>query len=274
MLGRMWTTTTPGRRCALIGASTAVVCLGGVLAACGGGGSGDGYVATGAAGGPPRVSGTAAAPTGEVTLVPLDGPEGSSGEGGGGGSGNSRGRGGSRAPASSQGAEREETESPVHPSSGTRGTRGPAVTPSASTAPPSSPPDPSTSAPSTSAPTASAPATSTPAKLTVSDPVREPTDRRWCEKVTLDFHNSGGTAVRSGTVTFGTHVIGALGIDWATVESTRKLPAPIGAGKREERTWTVCVDAMGVPPLERIREWGRVPLGMHIETRDVTVRWQ
>lgn len=257
MLGRMWTTTTPGRRCALIGASTAVVCLGGVLAACGGGGSGDGYVATGAAGGPPRVSGTAAAPTGEVTLVPLDGPEGGSGVGGGGGSGNSRGRGGSQAPASSQGAEREETERPVHPSSGTRGTRGPAVTPSASTAPPSSPPD-----PSTSAPTASTPATSTPAKLTVSDPVREPTDRRWCEKVTLDFHNSGGTAVRSGTVTFGTHVIGALGIDWATVESTRKLPAPIGAGKREERTWTVCVDA-----------W-RVPLGMHIETRDVTVRWQ
>lgn len=96
----------------------------------------------------------------------------------------------------------------------------------------------------------------------MSDPVREPTDQRWCEKVTLGFHNSGGTAVRSGTVTFGTHVIGALGIDWATVESTEKLPAPIGAGTRKEQTWTVCVDA-----------W-RVPLGMHIETRDVTVRWQ
>ncbi|WP_308289734.1 hypothetical protein [Streptomyces muensis] len=96
----------------------------------------------------------------------------------------------------------------------------------------------------------------------MSDPVRKPTDQRWCEKVTLGFHNSGGTAVRSGTVTFGTHVIGALGIDWATVESTRKLPTPIGAGARKEQTWTVCVDA-----------W-RVPLGMHIETRDVTVRWQ
>ncbi|WP_062725512.1 hypothetical protein [Streptomyces caeruleatus] len=96
----------------------------------------------------------------------------------------------------------------------------------------------------------------------MSAPVREPTDQRWCEKVTLGFRNSGGTAVRSGTVTFGTHVIGALGIDWATVESTEKLPAPIGAGKRKKQTWTVCLDA-----------W-RVPLGMHVETRDVTVRWE
>lgn len=94
----------------------------------------------------------------------------------------------------------------------------------------------------------------------MSDPEREPTDKRWCEEVTLDFRNSGGTAVRSGTVTFGTHIIGALGIDWATVESTEKLPAPIGAGTRKEKTWTVCVDA-----------W-RVPLGIHIETRDVEVR--
>lgn len=94
------------------------------------------------------------------------------------------------------------------------------------------------------------------------DPVREPTDKRWCEKVTLGFRNSGGTAVRSGTVTFGTHVIGALGIDWATVESAEELPAPIGAGERKEKTWTVCVDA-----------W-RVPLGMHIETQDVAVQWK
>ncbi|MGN9755516.1 hypothetical protein [Streptomyces sp. SD31] len=247
-----WTTWTHGRRCALLGASTAVVCLGGVLAACGSGGSGDGYVATGAAGGAPRVSGTAVAPTGEVTLVPLDGPEsgGVSGSGEGGGSGDFPGRDGSRAPAPPQGTEREGTERPAPLPSGS-GTHSPAATPSASAAPPSGSPSPSTSAPSTSAP----------AKLTVSDPEREPTDKRWCEKVTLDFHNAGGTAVRSGTVTFGTHVIGALGIDWATVESTEELPAPIGAGARKEKTWTVCVDA-----------W-RVPLGMHIETRDVTVRW-
>ncbi|WP_261989632.1 hypothetical protein [Streptomyces sp. uw30] len=96
----------------------------------------------------------------------------------------------------------------------------------------------------------------------MSDPVREPTDKRWCEKVTLGLRNSGGTAVRSGTVTFGTHIIGALGIDWATIESSEELPAPIGAGVRKEKTWTVCVDA-----------W-RVPLGMHIETRDVSVRWE
>lgn len=245
-----WTTWTPGRRCALIGASTAVVCLGGVLAACAGGGSGDGYVATGAAGGPPRVSGTAAAPTGEVTLVPLDGPEDGSGDGGG-GAGNSPG------PARSQ-----------EPSAGPAGTEGPArrpgdaapepsVTPTGSAAPPSSSPVPSSpSAPATTTSPAS------PAKLVVSDPVREPTDQRWCEKVTLGFRNSGGTAVRSGTVTFGTHIIGALGVDWATVESARGLPAPIGAGAREERTWTVCVDA-----------W-HVPLGMHIETRDVSVQWK
>ncbi|MFI7297532.1 hypothetical protein [Streptomyces sp. NPDC050121] len=108
----------------------------------------------------------------------------------------------------------------------------------------------------------------------MSDTVRAGTDQRWCEDVTLTLHNSGGTAVRSGTVTFGTHVVDALGIDWATRESTAPLPTPIAAGARAERTWTVCVDAMGVPPLERSREWGRVPLGMHIETRDVSVRWE
>ncbi len=80
--------------------------------------------------------------------------------------------------------------------------------------------------------------------------------------MTLAFHNTGGSAVRSGTVTFGTHVIGALGIDWATVESEEKLPVPIGAGARRTKTWTVCVDA-----------W-RVPIGMHVETRDVTVEWE
>ncbi|WP_324790200.1 hypothetical protein [Streptomyces sp. H51] len=80
--------------------------------------------------------------------------------------------------------------------------------------------------------------------------------------MTVAFDNSGGTAVRSGTVTFGTHVVGALGVDWGTVESTVGLPVPIGAGTRTERTWTVCVD-----------RW-RVPLGMHIETRDVSVRWE
>ncbi|MET9562300.1 hypothetical protein [Streptomyces tauricus] len=101
-----------------------------------------------------------------------------------------------------------------------------------------------------------------PAALVVGEPEREPADKRWCEQVTLEFHNTGGTAVRSGTVTFGTHIIGALGIDWATVESAERLPVPIAPGSRKEGTWTVCVDA-----------W-RVPLGMHVETRDVSVRWE
>ncbi|QOV37238.1 hypothetical protein IM697_01870 [Streptomyces ferrugineus] len=247
MLRATWTTSTPGRRCALLGASAAVVCLGGLLAACGGGGGGDGYVATGAAGGPPRISGTAAAPTGEVTLVPLDEPErGPDGGGdGGGGPMDSPGREGSKEPSTGPAA----TELPAAP---------PAAAPS-DTPEPAAPPS---SSPAPSPPPASPATTPSPAKLTVSDPEREPTDKRWCEKVTLDFHNSGGTAVRSGTVTFGTHIIGALGIDWATIESTEKLPAPIGAGARKEKTWTVCVDA-----------W-RVPLGMRIETRDVTVRWE
>ncbi|MGI5376604.1 hypothetical protein ACQEV2_20620 [Streptomyces sp. CA-251387] len=247
MLRSPWTTWTHGRRCALFGASAAVVCLGGVLAACGGGGDGDGYVATGAAGGPPRVSDTAALPTGEVTLVPLDGP--TSGADSVGdkarGADNSPGQSGSQVTVTPSPAGTEPSAQPPG------GDPEPAATPTDSAAPPGSSPTPSAPAPPDA-----------PAKLSVSDPARNPTDQRWCEKVTLDFHNSGGTAVRSGTVTFGTHIIGALGIDWATVESTEELPAPIGAGARKEKTWTVCVDA-----------W-RVPLGMHIETRDVTVRWE
>ncbi|MFC9926650.1 hypothetical protein [Streptomyces sp. NPDC127190] len=80
--------------------------------------------------------------------------------------------------------------------------------------------------------------------------------------MTVDFRNAGGTAVASGSVTFGTHIIGALGIDWGTVESTADLPVPIAAGAEKSTAWTVCVEA-----------W-QVPLGMHIETRDVSVRWK
>ncbi|MEU9286805.1 hypothetical protein AB0D57_19330 [Streptomyces sp. NPDC048275] len=111
-------------------------------------------------------------------------------------------------------------------------------------------------------PAAPTPTTPGPAALDVGEPRREATDQRWCENVTVSFHNTGGSAVRSGTVTFGTHIIGALGIDWATIGSTEDLPAPIAAGASRQKTWTVCVDA-----------W-RVPLGMHIETRDVSVQWK
>ncbi|MGY6023730.1 hypothetical protein [Streptomyces spinosirectus] len=239
------TTWTHGRRGALIGASAAVVCLGAALAACGGGGPGGGYVATGAAGGAPRASGTAAAPTGGVTFVPLDGgPEGS----------------GSDSPAAGGSSSGVPDGLPAGTAAGT------APAPAAGTtsadrgggakSAPASPASPSPTA--TPGPTAAA----GPADLSWSDPTRKATVRRWCEDVTLTFTNSGGTAVRSGTVTFGTHIIGALGIDWATMTSDVKLPAPIDAGAHRKKTWTVCVDA-----------W-RVPLGMHIETRDVTVRWK
>jgi hypothetical protein len=96
----------------------------------------------------------------------------------------------------------------------------------------------------------------------VGSPVRAGTDRRWCEKVTVGLRNSGGSAVRSGTVTFATHIIGALGIDWGTRMSSQPLPGPIGPGVARSATYTVCVDA-----------W-RVPLGMHVETRKVTAAWK
>lgn len=176
------------------------------------------------------------APTGEVTLVPLDEtPSGPNSPG-------------VHTPSESVGA----TPAPG-PSGG-----GP-PTPSAEGAKSGR----TTTNPSASpTPAASPTAPSGPAALSVGEPVREATDKRWCEDVSLAFHNTGETAVRSGTVTFGTHVIGALGVDWATVESAVELPVPIAAGARKERTWTVCVE-----------QW-RVPWGMHVETRDLSVRWR
>jgi hypothetical protein len=105
--------------------------------------------------------------------------------------------------------------------------------------------------------------------------VREATDRRWCEDVTLAFHNTGGSAMRcSGTVAFGTHVIGALGVDWATIESTAKLLAPIEGGARKEHTWTVCVDAMGVPRSSEAESGGMCRSASTSRRRDVSVQWK
>ncbi|MER5749532.1 hypothetical protein [Streptomyces sp. NPDC002088] len=243
MLRATWATWTHGRRGAVLGASAAVVCLGGVLGAFGSGGGGGDYVAVGAAGGPPQAAGTAVGPTGGVTLVPLDGAGGGTGD-----TRNSPDAGGS-------------SEAGADPTSGPRPTTGsvaPAPDGTKSVHTSASPPSPTPASPRTTPGTTPR----TPAALSVGEPVREAADERWCENVTLVFRNTGGTAVRSGTVTFGTHVIGALGIDWSTVESAVELPAPIEAGAREEKTWTVCVDA-----------W-RVPLGMHVETRDVSVQWK
>ncbi|MGW2931037.1 hypothetical protein ACWDA7_04025 [Streptomyces sp. NPDC001156] len=243
-----------GRRGAVIGASTAVVCLGGVLAASAGGAGGEGYVAVGPAGDSPRASGSAVAPTGDVTLVPLE-------------------RAGSERRGASSGA--STASGPPVPGPGAAGTVAPgsagALGPSggpaggdtsAHPAEPSPYPAPAGTGSPSPTPTVPRATPSGPAVLSVGETVRETTDQRWCEKVTVPFRNTGGSAVRSGTVTFGTHVIGALGIDWATIESKDALPAPIAAGASVKKTWTVCVDA-----------W-RVPLGMHIETRDVSVQWK
>ncbi|MFE4681126.1 hypothetical protein ACFRNJ_09810 [Streptomyces sp. NPDC056721] len=265
-----------GRRGALTGATAAVVCLGGLLAACGSSGGGDGYVAVGAAGATPdRTPGRTVAPTGDVELVPLDGAasdppgpsESGTGSGEGGGGDKSPGGGSSGDTGAGAGAEaRTGTGSGTAEASGPDGSGQPSTGAGGSGGSGSGSSGSSSSGSGGGATTTpSAPGTGTPsgpAALKVGDPERKAADKRWCEDVTLDMVNTGGAAVRSGTVTFGTHIIGALGIDWATVESTQDLPVPIGAGKRKKKTWTVCVDA-----------W-RVPLGMHVETRDVSVKWK
>ncbi|MBL1083367.1 hypothetical protein JK359_15465 [Streptomyces actinomycinicus] len=249
------TAWTRGRRTAVTTASAAVVVLGGVLAACGGAGPGGGYTAVGAGPGGP----TAVAPTGSVTLVPLDGPH-SRGTGGEGASPGRRGTANGRPlPSGSAGTPSSPAAAPTprhtpggHGGNPVPGTPGPSGGQDGPTTPPAASPS----------PTAGHGKPPTPADLSWGDPADEDGDKRWCQSVTVAFHNSGGEAVRSGEVTFGTHIIGALGIDWGTVESTVELPVPIAPGARKEPTWTVCVDA-----------W-RVPLGMHIETRDVSVRWE
>ncbi|MEU5578324.1 hypothetical protein ABZ791_19700 [Streptomyces huasconensis] len=262
----------------VLGASAALLCLGGLLAA-GGDESGDGHVATGAAG---PTQGRAGGPTGDVRLIPLDGGEdgGGSPRGDGkddrdsGGTNDSSGapkgaRGGSAkappvpdedAPGSS-GAGGTEGKPPTAGGSSPSGT-GEATEPGGPASPPAgTPPGGRPSPPGTERPGPAKPP-SGPASLGVGTPEREPAAKRWCEKVTVTFRNTGGSPVRSGTVTFGTHIIGALGVDWATIKSTEKLPVPIEAGRKKTETWPICVDA-----------W-RVPLGMHIETRDVSVEWK
>ncbi|WFB08319.1 hypothetical protein LRS74_15595 [Streptomyces sp. LX-29] len=150
---------------------------------------------------------------------------------------------------------------------------GPAPTPLGRPGPPPrrrrprSPSSPSSPAPSPTPPRphprpSTPPPSPRPAALSLGDPERAPAADRWCEKVTLALHNTGGSPVRSGTLTFATHIVDLLGTDWSTVESTADLPTPIAPGERKEPTWEVCVDA-----------W-RVPLGMHVETREVTADWR
>ncbi|MFF3288502.1 hypothetical protein [Streptomyces sp. NPDC003023] len=252
------------------GIVVSALCLCGALISCGGSGEGD--VALGAAGSGPDSAPTAAVPPkGRVSLTPLDGYEdGRAGEepadsGSGAphrgteGSGRTPGpEDGSRPPlggTSGTGGGTSGTKPPTN--GGPQGTPGPDGAPATPGAPQPSP------TPTPPAPTRGpSPGPTGPAVLRLAEPVREALEKRWCERVTVEFRNIGGTAATSGTVTFATHVIGALGIDWATVESRQPLPAPIEPGAARKQAYTVCVDA-----------W-RVPLGMHIETQDVTATWR
>ncbi|MFE5295359.1 hypothetical protein [Streptomyces sp. NPDC056632] len=237
------------------------LCLGGALTACGTGGDGEGYAAVGAGSSPKG----AVPPSGKVTLVPLDPapttdpgltsstsspsprPPGATGTDTGTGARTGTVPGGTAtAPPPVPGTPPSRTPGrPTTPATTPTRPPGPAPTP---TAPPATP------SPSTKPPA--------PAALTLSAPVRTDAEQRWCENVTVTFRNTGGTAVRSGTVSFATHVIGALGVDWATLRSSQPLPSPIAAGTTLTRTYAVCVDS-----------W-RVPLGMHVDTREVTAAWR
>ncbi|WP_234320891.1 hypothetical protein [Streptomyces katrae] len=139
----------------------------------------------------------------------------------------------------------------------------PGTTPPGTAEPPQPPPETAPPAPAPGTPTPKPGTTppATPAKLTLSPPTRTPAAERWCENVTVGFTNTGTTPIRSGTVSFATHIIGALGIDWATITTTQPLPAPIPGGTTKTQTYTVCVEP-----------W-RVPLGMHTETRTTTATW-
>ncbi|MEV8003657.1 hypothetical protein AB0P10_13395 [Streptomyces parvus] len=283
---RRQTYGSTGRRGTAIAASAAALCLGtGLLSGCGSG-PGDGYTAVGAAVGSskPPPDGV---PSGDVTLTPLDesgsGSAGGRGRGGGGTSpsgGTSPGPGtspsagspgdgrsgdtqggsggartatpGGRQAAGSSGGPGTAPSRPADPSAPSKPGGGGAGNPS-----PPGPGSPGTpSSPKPSDPPA------TPAALTLSAPQRAAADKRWCEKVTVEFRNTGGSPARSGSVTFATHIIGALGVDWATITSSQPLPAPIGAGSTRSKTYTVCVES-----------W-RVPLGMRVETQDVSAVWE
>ncbi|MGW7516887.1 hypothetical protein ACWGJ2_14960 [Streptomyces sp. NPDC054796] len=227
-----------------------------LLAGCGGGGGDEGYVAVGAA--EPSAPGSSAErvpPEGGVELVPLD-------EGG-----EAAGEGSSWSPSledTPSGAGTAPSDAGGEADDAGGGSQSPGPEPGGSADPDPDPsPDPSPSGDDAGAGDGGSDSGTArpggPAALKVGEPERKKTDDRWCEKVTVAFRNTGGEPVRTGTVTFGTHIIGGLGVDWATIESERKLPVPIGAGEKKEKTWTVCVD-----------QW-RVPLGMHIETQDVKV---
>ncbi len=234
-----------------------------------GGPARDGYVAVGAAApGPERGAGENVAPLGQVEFQQLGGPDAAGGSSasapspdttsGPAGSATPGGSAPGGATTTAPGGSGNTPGTPAGPGStppspGTPGTPGTQRPPTGPTAPgtPTGPP----TGPGTTPPA------STPARLTLSAPVRAAAADRWCERVTVTFTNTGTTAARSGTVSFATHIIGALGVDWATITTSQPLPAPLAGGASKTQTYTVCVES-----------W-RVPLGMHVDTRKVTATW-
>ncbi|WP_425831478.1 hypothetical protein [Streptomyces fractus] len=230
------------RKVAVGAASVAAVCVSaGAVVALDGGGGRDAYVAVGAAGAAPTTPGDRVAPTGKVELVPLDSPAadapGGSDSSGKGATGKAGGDKGTESGADAGGAPPAADVPGESPGAGSDGT------PSATDNPSGGSSDSGSAAGSGSAaadrgdtPSSSPSAPAGPAALkTVGDPVLKDADKRWCQDVTLTLHNSGGSPVRSGTVTFETHVIGALGIDWSTIDVKKKLPSPSGPGRRSGR---------------------------------------
>ncbi len=186
------------------------------------------YASTDTAGGPPAAG---SRPTGGVSLAPLPSP-----------------RAGLKSPPEAPTSRSPHTGAPKAVPSGPSvagrpgaGAAGPAARDrpgGAGTVPAASPPPgplPSARPPDPPGETRTPPPEQTsapePALLTTDPTLRTPTDDRNCENVTLTFHNSGGTAVTSGQVTLGTHIIDSIGIDWATITSTRPLPAPIAPAR-------------------------------------------
>ncbi|MFD3544414.1 hypothetical protein ACFWUW_02145 [Streptomyces sp. NPDC058655] len=250
-----------------------------------GGPAPDGYVAVGpAAPGPERGAGEKVAPQGPVEFQQLGGPATAAGAvssrtppdaaqarptGGSarGGAMSTAPGGAAAAPGSAPGPGRAATPSGSSGAPGGRpGSATSATPPSGAPGGPGTPGAPATppgtgpgTKPGTTPPAPPPPAT--PARLTLSTPARTSAADRWCERVTVTFTNTGTTAARSGTVSFATHIIGALGVDWATITTTQPLPGPLAGGAAKTHTFTVCVQA-----------W-RVPLGMHVETRNVTASW-
>ncbi|MFJ7590743.1 hypothetical protein ACIQZO_25840 [Streptomyces sp. NPDC097617] len=234
-----------------------------------GGPARDGYLAVGAAApGPERGAGENVAPRGQVEFQRLGAPDaagGSSasaetsdttpGPAGSGAPGDSAAGGATTTAPGGSGNTPGAPAGPgrTRPSPGTPGTPTPPTGPTSPGTPSNPPTRPGTTPP--------APPASTPARLTLSAPVRSAAADRWCERVTVTFTNTGTTAARSGTVSFATHIIGALGVDWATITTSQPLPAPLAGGASKTPTYTVCVES-----------W-RVPLGMHVDTRKVTATW-